>query len=57
VTEASSAATEHFARRRIGSPKPGGSWALVFLGFGKGLRLWIIGIPLPIVLLLALFWR
>jgi hypothetical protein len=27
------------------------------VGFGKGLLLWIIGIPLPIILLLALFWR
>jgi len=27
------------------------------MGFGKGMLLWIIGIPLPIILLLALFWR
>jgi hypothetical protein len=27
------------------------------LGFGRGLLLWMLGIPLPIVLLLALFWR
>jgi hypothetical protein len=27
------------------------------MGFGRGLLLWIIGIPLPIILLLALFWR
>jgi len=27
------------------------------MGFGKGILLWIIGIPLPIILLLALFWR
>jgi hypothetical protein len=25
--------------------------------FGKGFLLWIIGIPLPIILLLALFWH
>jgi hypothetical protein len=25
--------------------------------FGKGLLLWLIGIPLPIILLLALFWH
>ena len=25
--------------------------------FGKGALLWLIGIPLPIILLLALFWR
>lgn len=27
------------------------------MGMGKGLLLWLIGIPLPIILLLALFWR
>jgi hypothetical protein len=25
--------------------------------FGKGALRWLIGIPLPIILLLALFWR
>jgi hypothetical protein len=25
--------------------------------FGRGLLLWLVGIPLPIILLLALFWR
>jgi hypothetical protein len=25
--------------------------------FGKGLLLWLVGIPLPIILLLALFWH
>jgi len=25
--------------------------------FGKGALLWLIGIPLPIILLLALLWR
>jgi len=24
---------------------------------GRGLLLWILGIPLPIIILLALFWR
>jgi len=27
------------------------------MGFGKGILLWLIGIPLPIIILLALFWR
>jgi hypothetical protein len=27
------------------------------MGFGRGLLLWILGITLPIILLLALFWR
>ena len=25
--------------------------------WGKGALLWLIGIPLPIIILLALFWR
>jgi len=25
--------------------------------FGRGLLLWLVGIPLPIILLLALFWH
>jgi hypothetical protein len=28
-----------------------------FMTWGKGALLWLIGIPLPIILLLALFWR
>jgi hypothetical protein len=27
------------------------------MGFGRGLLLWMLGIPLPIILLLALFWH
>jgi len=27
------------------------------MGFGRGALLWLIGIPLPIIILLALFWR
>jgi hypothetical protein len=27
------------------------------MGFGKGILLWLLGIPLPIIILLALFWR
>jgi hypothetical protein len=27
------------------------------MGFGRGALLWMIGIPLPIILLLFLFWR
>ena len=25
--------------------------------FGRGALLWLIGIPLPLILLLAIFWR
>jgi hypothetical protein len=27
------------------------------MGLGKGALLWLIGIPLPIILLLAIFWN
>jgi hypothetical protein len=27
------------------------------MGLGKGALLWLIGIPLPIIILLAIFWR
>jgi len=27
------------------------------MGFGRGLLLWLLGIPIPIIILLALFWR
>jgi hypothetical protein len=29
----------------------------VIMGFGRGLLLWLLGIPLPIIILLALFWH
>jgi len=27
------------------------------MGLGKGLILWLLGIPLPIIIVLAIFWR
>jgi hypothetical protein len=27
------------------------------MGFGRGILLWLLGVPLPIILLLALFWH
>jgi hypothetical protein len=27
------------------------------MGVGKGALLWLLGIPLPIIILLVLFWR
>jgi hypothetical protein len=29
----------------------------VVMGFGRGLLLWLLGIPLPIIILLAIFWH
>jgi hypothetical protein len=28
-----------------------------YMGMGRGILLWLLGIPLPIIILLALFWR
>jgi hypothetical protein len=39
-----SCADDHTLRRTI-------------MGFGRGALLWLLGIPLPIILLLALFWH
>jgi len=27
------------------------------MGFGRGVLLWLIGVPIPIIILLALFWH
>ena len=27
------------------------------MGFGRGALLWLLGIPLPLILLLAIFWH
>jgi hypothetical protein len=27
------------------------------MGFGRGILLWLLGVPIPIIILLALFWR
>jgi len=27
------------------------------MGFGRGALLWLLGVPLPVIILLALFWR
>jgi hypothetical protein len=35
----------------------GERWRRTVMGFGKGALLWLLGVPLPIILLLALFWR
>ena len=48
------------AARELSSPsrvKPVENTSEEVMGFGKGALLWLLGIPLPIILLLALFWR
>jgi hypothetical protein len=27
------------------------------MGFGRGLLLWLLGIPIPVIILLAIFWH
>jgi hypothetical protein len=27
------------------------------MGFGRGMLLWLIGVPIPIILLIAIFWH
>jgi hypothetical protein len=31
--------------------------AEVDMGFGRGVLFWLLGIPIPIIILLALFWH
>jgi hypothetical protein len=35
---------------------PNRHWESI-MGFGRGILLWLLGIPLPIIILLALFWH
>jgi hypothetical protein len=28
-----------------------------YMGFGRGLLFWLLGIPIPIIILLAIFWH
>jgi hypothetical protein len=43
--------------RRLPEASPNLACKEATMSFGKGALLWLIGIPLPIILLLALFWR
>jgi hypothetical protein len=27
------------------------------MGFGKGVLFWLLGVPIPIIILLAIFWH
>jgi len=47
----------------LGTSKTRPSWFTIetmmetVMGFGRGALLWLLGVPLPIILLLALFWH
>ena len=51
------------ATRVVGTRSDAGRWLPVtnlmeaHMGLGRGALLWLLGIPLPIIILLALFWR
>ena len=32
-------------------------WRQETMGFGRGVLLWLLGVPIPIIILLALFWH
>jgi hypothetical protein len=36
---------------------PTGNREESLMGFGRGVLLWLLGVPLPIIILLALFWH
>jgi hypothetical protein len=44
-----------FQERQPGRPRYSLTKEEVVMGFGRGALLWLIGIPLPIILLLAIF--
>jgi hypothetical protein len=46
---------QKFRWRRWTSAKP--LYEEDIMGLGRGALLWLLGVPLPIVLLLALFWH
>jgi hypothetical protein len=50
------------ARRGTGFRRQRCSWAFDnheerVMGFGRGVLLWLLGVPLPFIILLALFWH
>jgi hypothetical protein len=55
---------EHSASNAAGAVELAGALRVVrhtrteaIMGFGRGALLWLLGVPLPIIILLALFWR
>lgn len=35
----------------------GWEWEGKHMGFGRGILLWLLGVPIPVIILLALFWH
>ena len=44
-------------QRQLGLLRLQASDRRIEMTFGRGALLWLLGIPLPVILLLALFWR
>jgi hypothetical protein len=36
---------------------PDGNGKEKHMGFGRGILLWLLGVPIPVIILLALFWH
>ena len=53
--------TRAFADRMLGHLLTGRAWIQNqrrnHMGMGRGILLWLLGVPLPIIILLAIFWR
>ena len=47
------------APSRVYSSQPAVGWYKkeAAMGFGRGALLWLLGVPIPIIILLALFWH
>ena len=45
---------ELHCRERVEAPNQ--HWERI-MGFGRGILLWLLGVPLPVIILLALFWH
>jgi hypothetical protein len=44
-------------RQFLASLSSGDKQEEIAMGFGRGLLFWLLGVPLPIIILLALFWH
>ena len=50
---------QRIRRNRLSPSRVTGAqpWRRTDMDFGKGALLWLLGVPLPVILLIALFWH
>jgi hypothetical protein len=50
---------QRIPRNRLSPSRVTGAqpWRRTDMDFGKGALLWLLGVPLPVILLIALFWH